>query len=290
MQPSFSMRRLSCRFKEFTSHHWATAEVKTVWEPRIQKICDCIAELEWRSVLEGLRQCALRIVSPSELQPLSELLDPYGLIVIPLERIAVVDGYASARRAAREGESFHYWCAIGRTGDVQTLKSAQSIGEQVTIGRLLGYPDCCTSSYRRVVWVQDGFVDTTWPMAQDTATKRIISATHVEIPGVSWCNILLRWLGIRIVFHLPCSFDCQPTIQIAMQHAEVARAAGFDREIDWLLEMLSWRVEWSALYGLAEITTPAGTTYGVTDATAERYRVTYLGTGWTKKGKDGESS
>lgn len=126
-------------------------------------------------------------------------------------------------------------------------------------------------------------------MAQDTVTKRIISPTHVEIPGVSWCNILLKWLGIRIVFHLPCSFDCQPTIQIATQHAELAREAGFDQETDWLLEMLSWPVEWSALYGLAEITTPVGTTFAVTDTTAERYRVSYRGTGWTETGKDGES-
>lgn len=140
------MRRLNCQFKEFTSHHWATAEAKAVWKPRIHKACDCIAELEWRSILEGVRRCALRVVSPRELQPLSEMLAPYGLIVTPVERIVAADGYASARRAAREGEPFHYWCAIGRPGDVQTLKSAQLIGEQVTIGRLLGYPTCCTNS------------------------------------------------------------------------------------------------------------------------------------------------
>jgi YD repeat-containing protein len=82
-----------------------------------------------------------------------------------------------------------------------------------------------------------------------------------------------------MVFHLPCSFDCRPTVEIADKLVEIALVEGFRREIDWLEEMSAWPVEWSALLGLAEITTPVGVIYTVTDATAETYRVTYTGAG-----------
>ena len=94
-------------------------------------------------------------------------------------------------------------------------------------------------------------------MAENTANKRLVTPTHIEIPQVSKCNILLRWVGPRIVFHLPCSFDCRPTVELADKFTQIARDAGFHQEMDWLEEMLSWHVEWSALNGIAEIMTPA---------------------------------
>lgn len=276
MLSSFSMQRLGFRFKEFTRHHWKNAGTRAVWKPRIREASACISELEWRSVLAGIRACALRIVAPNELQALIGMLAPYDLNVVSLEKIAGGDGYGSSRAAPREGEPFNYWCAIGRVGDLQLMKSAQLNRDDEAIGRLLGYPPCCTDFYHRAR-AEEEFVDTTWPMAQNTTKKRSISPTHVEIPEVSWCNVLLKWIGIRIVFHLPCSFDCQPTVQMAAKFAGIARSAGFNQEMEWLEEMLGWPVEWTALNGLAEILTPVGTISTVTDATAETYRVTYKG-------------
>ncbi len=278
MLSSFSIQRLNRRFKEFTRHHWASDEDRAVWAPRIHRVGACFAELEWRSILEGVRTSALMVLSPHELQSFRDMLAPYGLIVDPLEKIATADGYVSSRRIAREGEPFHYWCAVGRTGNVELLKSAQLSGDDGAVGRLLGYPRCCTRFFNRV-WVEEGFMDITWPMAQNAASKRNISPTHVEIVEVSKCNMLLRWLGPRIVFHLPCSFDCRPTIDLADTFIKLAGAAGYRREMDWLEEMFRWPVEWSALYGLAEITTPVATTFAVTDVTTARYRVSYRGAG-----------
>ncbi|MEW6529457.1 MAG: class I SAM-dependent methyltransferase [Thermodesulfobacteriota bacterium] len=276
MSSSFPMRRLNYRFKEFTRHHWANDDAKAVWEPRIRDVCACLSELEWRSILEGIRTCALKIVRPDELQSLSSLLASYGLTATPLQKIAAGNLYAVSRSAPREGEPFNYWCVIGRASDVQCVEHAHSSNDAETIGRYLGYPTCCTTFYRKFR-AGEGFIDTTWPMAQNTTEKRVISPTHVEVTEASSSNILLRWLGIRIVFHLPCSFDCSPTVELAEKLIKLARAARFHQEMDWLEEMLSWHVEWSALYGLAEIATPVGTIFTVTDATAEKYRVTYKG-------------
>jgi len=90
-----------------------------------------------------------------------------------------------------------------------------------------------------------------------------------------------------MVFHLPCSFECRPTTELAGKFAEIAGSAGYQQEMNWLEEMLSWPIEWSALKGVAEITTPVGTISTATDFTAERYQVSYKGDryamrrGWT---------
>ena len=273
---SFSMRRLDHRLEEFTKHTWANDEAKVVWEPRIRKVCACNAELEWRSIVEGVRAGGLTAVAPNELETFGAMLATYGLTVAPLEKIAAADSYVSSGRPLREGEAFNYRCAMGRVSDVRLLESAYLSHDDEAVGRLLGYPSCCTSFFNRV-WIDELFVDTTWPMAQNTAEKRSVTHTHVEIPEVSKCNILLRWLGPRMVFHLPCSFNCQPTVELAVKFTEIARSAGFHQEMDWLEEMLSWPVEWKASNGLAEITTPVGTISTVTDATAETYRVSYKG-------------
>jgi SAM-dependent methyltransferase len=54
---------------------------------------------------------------------------------------------------------------------------------------------------------------------------------------------------------------------------QVGRQAGYDEEMDWLLEILSWPVEWSALHGIAEIKTPVLKVSTRTDATAKKYTV-----------------
>jgi hypothetical protein len=278
---SFSMQRLNYKLEEFTTYSWVNEDAKAVWEPRISKVRDCLDELEWRSILEGVRACALTSVAPDRLPSFRAMLGAHGLTVVSLDKVAVSDVYANSLKRPRDGEPFHHWCVIGRVTDAQLFESAYSSHDDGEIGRLLGYPPCCVDFFNRV-WVDEGFIDTTWPMTQNTVSKKVISPTHLEITEVSSGSQLLRWLGLRVAIHLPCSFDCQPTAALAKKLTEVARSAGFHQEMNWLEEMLSWPIEWTALNGLAEIRTPVGTISTVTDATAETYRVSYKGAGSAK--------
>jgi hypothetical protein len=276
---SFGMQRIDYRLKEFTRHDWSSTAIRSIWEQRIQRVCDAIGELEWISVREGVRACALRIVTPERMHSFGAMLARNGLTLAPLEKMAIGDWYSSARSTPlQDGEPFDYWCVIGSSAAVDLLKSAHSSRDVEAVGNLLGYPSCCRTFFEEVR-IRQHFVDTTWPMAQNTATKRNITPTHLEIPNACLCSILLRWLGLRLVFHLPCSFTCVSTVALATTFAQMGRSEGFHQEMDWLEEMLDWRVEWSAVYGLAEITTPIGTIHTVTDATAQVYRVSYRGTG-----------
>ena len=109
----------------------------------------------------------------------------------------------------------------------------------------------------------------------------------LESRGAQLANILWRWLGVRAVPHLPCRFDCGETIQFAERLLLVAERAGFTDEVNWIREILSWPVEWSALHGIAEVKTPILRLSTRTDATASKYVIRWTGTSYPQDGATG---
>jgi hypothetical protein len=129
-------------------------------------------------------------------------------------------------------------------------------------------------------------IDTTWPMAL-ASTPSPDGARCLEVSGPPEANILWRWLNMRTVPHLPCRFDCPATVQFGRQLIDVGRQHGYDQEMEWLLEILSWPVEWSALHGIAEIKTPILKVSAMTDATATKYMVRRPGESYPEEGARG---
>jgi SAM-dependent methyltransferase len=68
---------------------------------------------------------------------------------------------------------------------------------------------------------------------------------------------------------------------------DAGRRAGFATEMDWILEILHWPVEWSALHGIAEIKTPILKISTKTDATAKKYLIQRRGTRYPVEGAQG---
>jgi hypothetical protein len=193
--------------------------------------------------------------------------------------------YSTTSAPVVPAQPFVFRFAVGAPADVIAFKRAWDEDDQRTIGELLGYPGCCHEFFR-TVWVEHAMVDTTWPMAVATAGPRA-NATTVEIAGPPTANILWRWMGVRAVPHLPCRADCQPTAELGKRLLAVGRAAGFAEEMDWTEEILSWPVQWSALHGIAEVTTPVLKVSTRTDATARAYVVRRPGDRYPEEGATG---
>jgi len=144
------------------------------------------------------------------------------------------------------------------------------------VGELLGYPECCIDFYLEN-WINRQFVDTTWPMSVDKMQiTDDVRTIHIKEDTPPECNILWRWQGVRLVSHLPCSFNCSHTQDMGMKMAELGRQLGYGEEVDWIYELLSWPVEWSALHGIAEIKTPINKISSRTDMTPWKYTVQKL--------------
>lgn len=121
--------------------------------------------------------------------------------------------------------------------NVSLLATAYAKNDNQTVGELLGYPECCRDFFDRT-W-GSGDLDTTAQMAGDGN-------------GPTECNILGRWLGVRFVPHLPCSWNCSATVAFARTLQDLWP----EEELRWATKILSWPVEWSALHGIAEVKYP----------------------------------
>ena len=101
--------------------------------------------------------------------------------------------------------------------------------------------------------MHDRWLDTTWPSATRTAAA---GADWVVQPCIPETNLLLRWIGVRSVFHLPCSADCQPSIVVGRRLRGALGGLGYEDEAGWLEELLTMPVTWSGHAGTARIQTP----------------------------------
>lgn len=275
---------------DFVRISWASDSARQVWLPRIQRINDAWAQIEWLAVAKGVRACALTNVSPEEFITLSTHWADNGLSGFPVELQSVTQySYSSTGKSAEPGQPFLFRLVIGRPENISTFKKAWDANRQQEMGALLGYPSCCTRFFQRT-WVEDSSVDTTWQMAVNTldgAAAEAETSRLAEVNGPPQANILWRWMGLRTVPHLPCSFHCTGTVALGDQLMAVGREAGYEEEMDWLVEVLSWPAEWSALHGIAEIKTPVLKVMARTDATPFKYTVQYKSDHYPEEGVQG---
>ncbi len=267
-----TLERLEFILPDFTRLTWVSERAREVWEPRLSQIIKAWFEIEWLSVLAGVRPCCLTTVTPEEFVSKAGEWAKRGLTALPLQLQGLSNySYSSTSIQPELGKPFGFRIAIGTTKILSDFQEAFDEGDDQKIGLLLGFPSCCNNFFRET-WVEQELIDTTWPMALRTALLTSKNKV-IDVTGAPEANILWRWMGIRAVPHLPCSFDCQSTIVFGKKLIEVGKEAGYVTEMDWLLEILSWSVEWSALHGIAEIKTPILKVSTRTDATPSKYMV-----------------
>lgn len=234
---------MSTVLPDFTRWIWLSEEARSVWQLRIAAISRAWAQVEAASVVRGIRHSMLAFPAIEHLPKAVQDAADHGLLLLPLALESAGDSYSASSSAYKSGQPGKYRCAVTRPEYAGRWLTAYRENDELAIGELLGYPSCCAEFYRRV-WVQQQCVDTTEHMA--------INGTE----GPPEANILLRWLSVRLVPHLPCSFGCERTVKFGQALGELWELMGFGQELRWAHEMLSWPMEWSALHGVAEIRTP----------------------------------
>ena len=271
----YPMERLPFTLPDFTRLSWVSDEVRAIWESRLGRISNAFQEIEWRAVEKGIRRCALTVVTPEAFVERAADWARAGLTGLPLEVQGLANYYASTRVTPEFGSPFGFRIVIGKSADIVAFKEAYDDADDTRIGQMLGFPACCQKFFDDV-WVDAHMVDTTWPMSVNSVADP--SAENViDVDGPLEANILWRWMGVRAVPHLPCSFECEDSIAFGQQLIAVGRECGYEEEMDWMLEILSWPSEWSALHGIAEVKTPILKISTRTDATSCKYTVRRTG-------------
>lgn len=268
------------------------------YQQLFSKITEAFLQIEYLSVVEGTRDAHLMFIRPNELEGQKQRFKKYGLDIVLLNKeVDDTSGGYGNHSGDWEGNGNYTWRAIitrpenvNRWKDIWTIRTHDVYLGEYLIGRALGYPDCCSKFFTQI-WIKNANIDTTWQQAlctihkveqDDKETWRFpqTNITHIELPETTpiWSNNLLRWAGMKLVTHLPCSFDCKETKRIALENLGIAAKYGFGNEYKMLCDIMDWDVTWTAQYGIATIDTPVFTIYTATDITTEKYVVHKKGT------------
>ena len=108
--------RLPFVLPHFARHSWVGERARIIWEPRIERICQAWADVEWLSVFEGVRDCALVGLSEEGILESCAAVDGAsilsasslpltGLPAYPGLTFIVVGGLAAINQARRLGRS-----------------------------------------------------------------------------------------------------------------------------------------------------------------------------------------
>jgi hypothetical protein len=263
---------------DFTRVLWASARARDVWEPRIARITAAWDQIERWSVVDDARPSALQSLAPEGLPTLVHWAAAHRLIVLPLDRVGAGVTYSASSSAVVAGQPWTYRLAVTKPNLAGAWSRAWVDRDDDAIGTLLGFPRCCREFFART-WGQ-GSVDPTGAMG---------GVIDGVARGTAPQNILLRWLGVRLVSHLPCAFTCAASASMAGEMMRVGRAHGFEAEIDWIAEMLAWPIAWSALHGIAEIATPILKIATRTDYTPAPHVIRWPGSQYPEDGVSGNA-
>jgi len=199
------------------------------------------AECEYKTVIEGQRQACTEHMSLENMPRLLEKLNRDKLVFTPLRRSGYYQGFAHQHKEVKPGDPYYWFGCITRSvEDGQKFKEADLTGDHLTMGEMLGYPECC-SKYFKENFSKN--YDPVW-------------LNNNEAPdGNPLANNLLRYFGIRIYSHLSCSPDCEATLKIADERVEIMKKLD-SATTGWLLEYLASPMTWDSYHGVVEVDTP----------------------------------
>jgi hypothetical protein len=121
------------------------------------------------------------------------------------------------------------------------------------------------------------------------SSERDSDQRRLEVDGRWETNIFWRYLGVKALAHIPCSFDCAASLGLARQFADVGKKSGFAEEVEWASQILRWPLEWSMLHGIAEMKSPILKVCTNAGASSSKHTIRWRGDLYPEDGAQGVS-
>lgn len=221
---------------DFTRWQWASNAERAWWSPLFTEASNAFKEVERLTVVKGLRKAAWHNLTTTELIEAQQWAFQNGLMLVPISTTGSSGVYSTkgtpGSNVVRAVYTTH-----------EHYKAILPWNDDERIGELLGFPACCRQSFL-ATWGQKQ-VDSTWEQWDATTHPKNLAHT------------LFRPFGLRLVSHMPCSFNCEASQRIAEQFYQIGAENGMKEQMLILKEVLNWPISrWSRLFGIAEMVTP----------------------------------
>jgi hypothetical protein len=254
----------------FSRTIWVNSKAKEKWTPVISKVSQFVQELEVESVVENERPCTWQTISEEGAPLAVEKWARQGLISLPVRRVGNFEGFAHQHTSPVAGKSGSVCYVVSKSMDLCLLfKDAFLKNDHLTQGNLLGFPECCTTFFENTWKV--GYFDPMWQSACNTKGV-VLQGCNATVDGHPFSNPLLRYIGVRVGFHIPCSFDCEATVKIAENR--IALGDRLDKDlVTLLLALINMPMKWDVLHGICVVKTPIFYIVAQSVPTVDRYVV-----------------
>jgi len=260
------MELLDFSMPPFARIVWASKLLKEAWEPRLNKAAKAYHDLEKLTVVHGLRSCHTEHIPQQHMVSQLQSLAKQGLTFAPIQAVGSYSGFSHYHPPVVDGKPWAWYGAVGNTpqsawefanASSATDESRHLPIDHRKIGTLLGYPTCCQDFFS-TVW-KAGYMDPVWQEAENCRPENVKKKSQYHIRLKSTIpyetSVMLRYIGIRILPHIPCSHDCQHSAKMAKDWVQLGRDLKLEG-IEDLLEILQFPIEWDCLKGTAYVSTP----------------------------------
>ena len=233
----------------FTRTAWTSGAARSTWEKVVRDCSALVYDLEVESVAEGQRPCSWQTMKREALPEFTISCAKKGLSVLPVRWVGNFEGFI---HYTPEGSDSVYCIVARRREDALAFRDAFEKGDHEKQGEMLGFPKCCREFFSRE-WAA-GFFDPIWQSASaelygSAGARRIAEIDYAHPYSIP----LLRYVGLRVGFHIPHSFNCPETIASGIERLSIAK----DQALVKLLEaLLSMPIEATLLHGLLVVRTP----------------------------------
>lgn len=247
----------------YTSLNWKSTESRDNWASWFNRMSQAKAEAEWRSVMDSETDRKAAIIHINN-QNRGEWLERVGENDLHFREIRHSEPYGGfahefSPTTADDPNRITY-SVIAEDSDIaDKMKEAElemeSEERHDVVGELLGFPDCCRDFFTED-WVKGGIRDPMYEISCNSDSAEMIEDDPNEIivndPNIG-TNIMWRYFGLSFITHMPCSWECEDSIELARNRYRIMKESGYDEEADNIHQWLKEPFDWSAYHGQAHI-------------------------------------
>jgi hypothetical protein len=210
------------------------------WPDKLGKMSRLVNWAERQTVVNKFRDAAIVSIRPAELYSLIGEFNKSGLILTPLRKTESGDSFSVMIKPTNDPNADWTACLTRSYDDGQKFEKAYLANDHLTIGRMLGYPECCIKYF-----IKSFPVD---PVPIWLGMKG-------KIKGDPEANGMLRYFGPKIAGHFSCSPVCEKTKEIGkvwfgeMQKMDKSLAKE-------MYNLLAGPITWNSYHGVVQVETP----------------------------------
>lgn len=200
-------------------------------------------EVEFELIRRGYRKCNFIHIDPLRPDAMKIIFENNFHYQV-LQSIKKYSGFAHTHYSPNSLEDTLMFTAV--CSDKESLSifaNAYFKGDHKTIGEMLGYPKCDIDFFVKY-WNEH--LDLVYPSAMNSTKEGDVVYFDPRL------NIMLRYIGLRIIPHFPCSFQCPNAIKFAETIMDIMREKD-SKLVDELLDVLSKPVIFSQVNGIIQV-------------------------------------